>query len=300
MTTDPHIHFGNRLTDAMVQRGPLCVGLDPFPDRIPALFGEGLTAIERFGEAVIARLAGQVAVLKPQIALFERHGPDGLSALARLTFMARDAGLIVLLDAKRGDIGSTADGYADAYLGPDAWLHADAITVNPYMGLDTIEPYLPHLERGKGAAVLVRTSNPGADELQGVRVSAVMPFYEFLAGKLNPLVTRYADGEGWSSLMFVVGATAPDEARALRRQAHRARFLVPGFGAQGAGPAEALAARYSKVNPNSDVANHQGALVNASRGALYPKDAANAPDQASWAAAFDANLKSLKLALASA
>lgn len=280
-------HFGDALAAATRTHGPLCVGVDPYVDRIPAFFGPpGVGAVERFGAAVIDRLKGRVGVIKPQIALFERFGPAGLAALARLTEAAREAGLLVILDAKRGDIGATASGYADAYLGADAWLRADAVTVNPYMGLDTLEPWLARADAGgAGIVVLARTSNPGAADLQDLGVDGA-PLYVRLAEKLAPLVEARVGGAGWSSVMIVVGATAPEEARRLRAILPAAPFLVPGFGAQGADAAMALA--------GAD-ARGEGVVVNASRAALYP---AGADSEADWPGAFDAAVDAAKRALA--
>ncbi len=285
-------HFGDRLADAIAAHGPLCVGLDPYPDRIPVLFGEGLDAIERFGEAVIDAVAGEVAALKPQIALFERFGPEALAALARLTERARDAGLIVILDAKRGDIGATAAGYAEAYLGPAAWLCADAVTVNPYMGMDTLEPWLLNADTaGKGVVVLVRTSNPGAAALQNADMSGA-PAHIRLCQALRPFVEARRGASGWSSVMAVVGATAPDEARAIRDALPSAPFLVPGYGAQGAGAADALAG--AVAGPRG----LEGVLVNASRGVLYPPLADTAGTDAQWRDAIQQAVASAKADLA--
>ena len=162
--------FADRLIDATRRHGPLCAGIDPHAGRIPALFGgdtpEGLMA---WGLAMVRACEGRVACIKPQVALFERHGPEGMKALQTIAFAAKEAGLIVLMDAKRGDIGSTAEGYAAAYLGKDAPFHSDALTVNPYMGLDTLEPYVREGEaNGKGVIVLVRTSNPGSADFQAL------------------------------------------------------------------------------------------------------------------------------------
>lgn len=282
-------HFGDRLAAAIAARGPLCVGLDPYPERIPALFGApGPAAAEAFLDAVIARCVGRAAAVKPQIALFERWGPQGLAALARLTERAAEAGLIVILDAKRGDIGATAQGYAAAYLGPEAWLHADAITLNPYMGRDSLQPFLEAADAGgKGAAVLVRTSNSGAADLQALAVQG-RPLWLRVAEMLAPLVEARRGRSGWSSLMAVMGATAPDEARMLRAALPAAPFLVPGFGAQGAGPADALAGAIHKDG------RLQGALVNASRAVLYPDAASAASDLAAWGRAFEAGLAALQ------
>jgi orotidine-5'-phosphate decarboxylase len=283
--------FSDRLADAIDLHGPLCVGLDPHPASLPTLLGApGPESFERFFEGVIDAAAGRVGAVKPQIALFERWGPKGLEMLARLCARAREAGLLVLLDAKRGDIGSTADGYVEAYLGPDAWLLADAVTVNPYMGLDTLEPWIKQARvSGRGVIVLLRTSNPGAADVQDVDAGGA-PAWTRLAAKLAPLADGWLGARGWSSLMCVVGATAPEEAKLARALLPHVIFLVPGYGHQGAGAAEALAG----------AVEGKGALVNASRAALYPKAAAEARDMAEWRAAVVAGIEAAKRELAGA
>ncbi len=278
MTQD---HFGDRLAAALRRYGPLCVGLDPYPDRIPSAFGApGPGTLEAFCACAIEQAAGRVGVVKPQIALFERFGPEGLAALARLTHRARGAGLAVLLDAKRGDIGATAAGYAEAYLGDDAWLYADAMTVNAYMGAESLAPFLALADaRGKGVIALVRTSNPGAGDLQDLPVGDA-PVYEHMASALAPLAeTRRGPDTGWSSLMFVVGATAPQEARAIRAIAPAAPFLTPGYGAQGGTAADALAGAVWRAG------RADGVTVNASRSVLYPDEAGREASIEDWAEA---------------
>ncbi len=275
------MHFGDRLAGAIQKYGPLCVGLDPHPNSIPAIFGQGLVGVEAFFSAVLQRLGGHCGIIKPQIAFFERYGPEGLAVLARLCAQARDAGLIVLMDAKRGDIGSTASAYASAYLGPDAWVHCDAITVNPYMGMDTLEPFLGMAdERDKGVIVLVRTSNPGAADFEELIVED-KPLYQHIADALAPFAReRRGLSSGWSSLMVVVGATAPVEARHLRLALPHSPFLVPGYGAQGASAADAVTAAM----------DGQGVVVNSSRGILFAPGAFEADNAAEWECIFDAAL----------
>ncbi len=155
--------FADRLVAATRRLGPLCVGVDPHAGLLPSLFGPpGPEAAARWGMALVARAAGKAAVVKPQAGLFERWGASGLMALQEVCTAAKEAGLMVILDAKRGDIGSTAEGYAEGYLGAESSCPCDAITVNPYMGIETIEPFTKIAERdGKGVVVLARTSNPG-------------------------------------------------------------------------------------------------------------------------------------------
>lgn len=273
--------FGDRLTDAIRNYGPLCVGFDPHTGRIPELFGDGLSGIRGFFLEILSRIEGRVGLIKPQIALFESYGPPGLALLAELTYAAKAAGLLVILDAKRGDIGSSAAGYVTAYLGPDAWLHADAITLNPYMGIETLEPFFAAaIEHQKGVVVLTRTSNPGAADFQELQFDG-KPLYEHVAALLAPFARDLHTGnDQWSSLMVVVGATAPNEAKRLRAILPHCPFLVPGFGAQGATASEALSAAI----------NGEGVVVNASRAVLYPSGARRAKGFEQWAELFDQNL----------
>ncbi|MEO0981558.1 MAG: orotidine-5'-phosphate decarboxylase [Pseudomonadota bacterium] len=275
--------FADRLVEAVRARGPLCVGIDPHPGRIPALFGGDTPGgAAAWGEALVAAAAGRVGVVKPQAGLFERFGPDGMAAFQRVCRAAAEAGLIVLADAKRGDIGSTAEGYARAYLAADAPFPCDALTVNPYMGVDTIEPYVDEAERtGKGVIVLARTSNPGAADFQA-RDMGGAPLYARVVEALAPLVGRLKGESGWSGLMLVAGATGPEEAKALRALSPSSLFLVPGYGAQGAGAADALASFTRRGN------TVEGGVVNASRSVSFPPAADAAETVADWRAAVEA------------
>ena len=270
--------FATRLIEGTRKFGPLCVGIDPHPGLIPDMFGgDTPEGVWKWSQAIIEAAAGKVAVVKPQVSLFERHGPEGMAALQAAAKSARAAGLIVLMDAKRGDIGSTAEGYAQAYLSPGAPVEGDALTVNPYMGLDTLEPYAKLAKaHGKGVIVLVRTSNPGAADFQS-RIMAGAPLYVRVAEALGPLTERLMSPSGWSSLMMVIGATAPEEARAVRALAPKALFLVPGYGAQGAAASEAC----------SGLVNGEGGVVSASRSVNFPKAAASAGDKAGWRQAIE-------------
>ena len=282
--------FADRLIEAVAEHGPLCVGIDPHAGRVPAVFGgdtgQGLT---RWGEAIIEIAIGRVAAIKPQVGLFERLGPEGMMALQRLCSAAREAGLIVLADAKRGDIGSTAAGYAAAYLSSGAPFEADAVTVNPYMGLDTLEPFMAEAEaNNKGVIVLARTSNPGSADFQA-RDMGGAPLYARVVEALDPLIKRLEGKSGWSGLMLVAGATGPEEARQLRALAPKALFLVPGYGAQGAGAADAMAG----------FVNGQGGLVNASRSVTFPKTAETATNLSDWRAAIRAAIEAAQADLKS-
>lgn len=272
--------FADRLVEAVRRTGsPLCVGLDPFPDKIPALFGDArhdARALQNFGAEIIDIAAKYAGVLKPQLGLFEPYGPEGVAAARELTALARTKGMLVILDAKRGDIGTTAEGYARASLGPAPGFDADCVTVNPYMGADTLEPFLAIAEaQSKGVCVMVRTSNPGARDLQDLDVNG-SPLWKRTAEMIAPLASRLKGQSGWSGLMIVAGATYPQEARALRQVLPDCLFLVPGYGAQGAGAADAIAGFVPGKH------GREGGVVSSSRAITYPPAAQNAATLADW------------------
>jgi orotidine-5'-phosphate decarboxylase len=266
-------HFADRYVEAARQlKNPLCVGLDPHLERIPAEFGVRLDAlaseqsadgVQACFETVIDLCAGRVPVIKPQIAFFEQLGWRGLRALERLVGRARAHGLLVILDAKRGDLASTAQAYAQSYLYPDSPCRADAITLSPYLGLDSLQPFVDAARtQGTGLFVLARTSNPGAADFQNLDVGGA-PLYERVARALAPVAEGLRGATGWSSLCVVAGATYPAEAVRLRSVLPHSLFLVPGYGAQGAPVADALA---SFVRGPKGL---EGGMVNSSRGVLF-------------------------------
>jgi len=233
--------FGARLHAAMAARGQLCVGIDP---HATLLSGWGLDAgaagVREFGLRVVDAAAGRVPVVKPQVAFFERFGSAGFAALEDVLAAARAAGLLVIADAKRGDIGSTMDGYAEAWLTPGAPLEVDALTVSPYLGPDSLRGTITHAVRqDKGLFVLAATSNPEAFGLQSAEVSVadahrgqtVADWVAHGAAWAN----RATAGSGLGAVGFVVGATVDRIAVGLTDEALQAApLLAPGFGAQGA------------------------------------------------------------------
>ena len=271
---------------------PLCVGLDPHLDLIPALFRRGsmaaedpatVAAVSEFLEALLDRLMGKVAIIKPQSAFFEQLGAAGVALLQQLMQRAREQGLLVLLDAKRGDIGSTAEGYARAYLDPNAPLRADALTVNPYLGLSTLTPYLERCQsHGRGVFVLVKTSNPGSADIQDLNVAGRPVFVQLAAALAEPAKALVGPQTGWSSLGVVVGATYPEQAVHVREVLPNALFLVPGYGAQGGSAADALRGFVSGPR------GLEGGVVSSSRGILFPDAPGSSPS--AWERAVDAAL----------
>lgn len=275
--------FADRLIEGLRAKAtPLCVGLDPFPDKIPSLFGnarEDTAAILKFGTAIIDIARQHAYVLKPQLGLFEQFGEMGYAVARMLASYAQSEGMMVILDAKRGDIGTTAEGYARATIGGPPGFNADAVTVNPYMGKDTLEPFITRAQaENKGVVVLVRTSNPGAGDFQDLQVGGA-PVWRRVAEIIAPECGRLRGASGWSGLMAVAGATYPEEARVLREAMPEALFLVPGYGAQGASAADAVAGFVQGPK------GREGGVVSSSRAVLYPPAAQAAQTMADWRAA---------------
>lgn len=221
--------FGTRLRAAMDTRGPLCAGIDPHPALLQAW---GLTddpdGLERFSMTAVEALAGSAAALKPQSAFFERHGSRGIAVLERVVAAARDLGTVVVLDVKRGDIGSTAQAYADAYLDRSSPLAVDAITASPFLGFGSLAPMLDTaVAHDAGVFVLALTSNPEGPEVQHART----PDGRTVAGSVLAAVAERNHGASpLGSVGAVVGATIGETTEHLDVNGP---LLVPGLGAQG-------------------------------------------------------------------
>ncbi len=229
--------FGDRLTAAVAAHGPLCAGIDPHG---PLLAEWGLTddpdGLARFADACVAAFAGHVAVVKPQSAFFERHGSAGIAVLETLLRAFAGSGTLTLLDVKRGDIGSTMDGYADAYLAVGAPLGADAVTLSPYLGFGSLAPALDAAaDADRGVFVLARTSNPEGVDVQLAQLGERSVAQAVVDGA----AARNAAVPGLVGV--VVGAT---QDHGLDLSGLDGPVLAPGIGAQGAGPAE-IAARFA-------------------------------------------------------
>ncbi len=293
------IHFADRVAAAVRAKGnAVCVGLDPRWESLPlelrqrrgdASLAAIASAYEEFCSRVLDIVAPLVAAVKPQSAFFEACGPEGMAAMQRLLCKARNLNLITVLDGKRNDIASTASAYADAAFGGTrlaartfpVW-EADALTINPYLGRDAVEPFLESARRvDAGLFVLVRTSNPGAGQFQDLLVSppasssrstegsSLRPLYQYVGEAVGAWARENVGHCGLGDVGAVVGATYPAELVMLRKLLPEAIFLVPGFGAQG-GKAEDVA---SAFRPDG-----LGAIVNSSRGILFPFK----PDDPSW------------------
>ncbi|MGH3782274.1 MAG: orotidine-5'-phosphate decarboxylase [Pseudonocardiaceae bacterium] len=223
--------FGARLIAAVTARGPLCAGIDPHPGLLEQWgLSDDVRGLERFALGAVEALAPEVALVKPQSAFFERHGSLGIAVLERVLVAARDAGALVLLDVKRGDIGSTMAAYAAAYLSDDAPLAADAITVSPYLGIGALDPAFDLAgQTGRGVFVLALTSNPEGAQVQAAVTSTGATVAQSV---VDAVAARNAGQCPGGDVGVVVGATAPHGA--VRLDALNGPILAPGIGAQGA------------------------------------------------------------------
>ena len=225
--------YGAKLTEVFETYGQLCIGIDPHAALLDSWgLGDSAESLLTFGRSVSEAASGRVGIVKPQVSFFERHGAAGFAVLELLTREARDAGLMVIADAKRGDIGTTMDAYLDAWLGKNAPFHADTLTVSPYLGagvyLDKMGEYF---ERGKGVISLVATSNP---EGEGVQIDLAKSQLEALV-RINQIAAGPGDKLG--PVGAVIGATLNLNrfGLSLENQGEiKTPILAPGFGAQGA------------------------------------------------------------------
>ena len=282
--------FADRLIASVRAKGnPCVVGLDPRIDLMPDFIksGRGETSrdvirsiITDFHDLVIGTVADLVALVKPQLAFFEQYGSAGIEAFELTCARAKDRGMLVIADGKRNDISSTAEAYAAAFLGDTDVLgarekafDADAATVTPYLGRDSLMPFIDACAtHAKGLFVVLKTSNPGSRDFQDQPLAATgRPLYESIAATIDELTGQIIGECGYSSIGAVIGATFPEEGRRLRALMPRALILVPGYGAQG-GSAESAAACF-----NND---GLGAVVSSSRGITYKYSRSDLPCRA--------------------
>lgn len=262
--------FADRLSDAIRRCGnPVMVGLDPRWESLPEPLTDGVhgadaairaETVARFCREVIDVVAERVPVVKPQMAFFERLGPAGMVALGQVVAHARARGLLVVLDGKRNDIGSTAAAYAEGLLGESSPWGADGLTVSPYLGEDSLTPFVEvALASQAGVFVLVKTSNPGGGYFQDL-VADGRPIYRHVAELVEQLAGKSRGRSGYGAVGAVVGATYPQQLAALRSVMPSAYLLVPGYGSQGA---------TAKDVGGAFDGEGLGAVVNNSRGIIF-------------------------------
>jgi len=268
-------HFTDRLhAGIQAKNSPLCVGLDPRWDNLPSAIARQHAetplgrskAYEAFCVRVLDLVHPYTAIVKPQSAFFEVLGAPGHEAMERIIKKAHKLGLLVILDAKRNDIASTATAYAEAAFDQ---LQADALTINPYLGRDAVEPFITEARKHHaGLYVLVRTSNPGAGQFQDL-ITEQGKVHEVVARSVNEWSRENLGDSGFGDIGAVVGATSPQELTHLRTMMPHVPFLVPGYGAQGGSAADCKGAFNS---------NGLGAVINSSRGITFPFK----PDDLYW------------------
>ena len=265
----------DKLYEAVAARGPVCVGLDTDFSYLPEGFAKPeLTAgenIVRFNKAIVDATKDVAGCFKVQIAYYESLGLDGIRAYKETLDYVKAAGMPVIADIKRGDIAKTAEMYAKAHFSGE--FEADYITLAPYMGLDSIRPYMPYVtEQGKGLFVLVRTANPGAKDFGYEMLADGRHVYDMVGDKLHAMGLECLGESGYSSLGLVIGGTHIEEAAQIRARYQDSFFLIPGYGAQG-GTAADIAQYLTGGN---------GGVVNSSRGVLlaWKKQPGVAFDQA--------------------
>jgi orotidine-5'-phosphate decarboxylase len=270
MQTALEPHFGDRLAAAVRRlKNPVVVGLDPRREQLPPGIEDGglpgdwncsAAAFETFCRGVIDVVAPLVPAVKPQAACFEQLGPAGMQALGNVGQYAAGAGLLVIMDGKRNDIGSTATAYADGFLGRESAWGADALTVSPYLGDDSLRPFVEVARaRGAGLFILVKTSNPGGGQFQDLLADG-RPLYRHVGDYVERLAGETLGAAGYGSVGAVVGATYPEQLAELRAAMPRTWFLVPGFGSQG-GQAADVAGAFDREG--------LGAVINNSRGIIF-------------------------------
>ena len=271
---------------------PLCLGLDPHPNLIPKIFNKNssecnIKSVENFLFEIIELSNAKIVAIKPQVAFFELLGPKGLSLLIKISNFAREKNILVIMDAKRGDIGTTSRAYANAWLGENACYPSDALTVNPWMGIETLNPFIEVSgETNSGIFILLKTSNPGSSDLQDLNINN-KPLYIHLAEKLHQISNKCLGKFGYSNIGMVVGATKPNEAILIRENLPNSLFLIPGYGAQGATARDALSGLIKR--------NHvyEGGLINSSRKILFPEGSYNVGNIKTWKQLIKASLEEM-------
>lgn len=264
------VMFADRLAEKLEQTdASIIMGLDPTTTILPKELlppeepdqAELADIYYRFNCGLIDAVHDLIPAVKPQFAFYERLGEAGVQALIKTINYAKQHNLLVLGDAKRGDIASTAQAYADSQFDPSVF-NLDAVTVNPYLGWDSISPYETYLQQGKGIYLLVRTSNPSAGDVQDMILADGRTIYQAMAEKVARWGKAFVGASGYSSIGAVVGATWPQEAKELRLRMPQTPFLIPGYGTQGGDARGAVAGFAPRL---TDLVNASRSIMGAHR-----------------------------------
>jgi len=268
------MHFADSLTQATLQKSPICVGLDPRMDKLPEGISQDAEGVLKFCQGIIDATKDVAACVKPQLAYFELLGWEGMKVFWQVCAYAKEQGLIVIADGKRNDIGTTCEAYADAYLNELSPI--DALTVSPYLGSDGVNPFIERCTKNdKGIFVLVKTSNPSSGELQDLP-SGDQAVHEHLAQLVEGWGMHHiGKASNLSCVGAVIGATYPEELKYLRTLMPHCPFLIPGYGAQGGTAADVK---------HGFVPDGTGAIVNASRSIIFASSGSDWQEAAQKAA----------------
>lgn len=268
------MHYADRLHQRIKKTSPVCVGLDPMLEKLPDGLKRDASGVKDFCIGIIDSVKDIASCVKPQLAYFELLGWEGMKVLFEISEHAKNAGLIVIADGKRNDIGTTCDAYAEAYLGSDKPF--DALTVSPYLGSDGINPFIERcVKNDRGIYILVKTSNDSSGELQDLPIGDEA-LHEHLAQLVESWGTQHlGEKTNQSCIGAVVGATYPEEMKYLRTLMPHIPFLIPGYGAQGA---------TAKDVAGGFLSDGSGAIVNSGRAILYASKGKNWQDAARKAA----------------
>ncbi len=253
------MHFADALAAAVQEKSPVCVGLDPNVEMLPEGISQDATGVSKFCRGIIDAVKDTASCVKPQMAYFELLGWEGMKVFWEVCAYAKEQGLIVIADGKRNDIGSTCEAYADAYLNELSPI--DALTVSPYLGSDSIHPFIERCEKNaKGIFVLVKTSNESSGDLQDLPCGDEA-VHEHLAQIVEGMAAKHlGTASNLSCIGAVVGATYPEEMTYLRTLMPHVPFLIPGYGAQGGSAADVV---------RGFIPNGTGAIVNSARGIIF-------------------------------
>ena len=284
-------HFGDRLFDTIRKKENfLCLGIDPHLNLIPKVFQKkikithytysknNIKIVEHFCVKLIETVAHLVPAIKLQIAFFEQLGPEGFKLLSKLCYLIKEKNIICIIDCKRGDIGSTNSGYANAFFSNSSPYPCDAITINPWLGIETINAFNKYIPKF-GLFILVHTSNSGAKDLQEQITIGNKKLYEILIDRLNPIIDKNIGRHNLSSIGIVAGATYPKELNNIRKKLPYAPFLIPGFGKQGGSLEDA---KHGLLPDKKYKNKFNSGIINSSRGLCFPICAKNCNDIKSW------------------
>ena len=302
-------NFGDNLFYKIRQKESfLCLGLDPHLQLIPNIFQkkikvnqiiyskENLKIVENFCIALLETCIDIVPVIKLQIAFFEQLGPEGMMLFSKLCKMIKKSNTLCIVDAKRGDIGSTNQAYFNTFFSANSAYPCDAITINPWLGIDSIKIFTENILCHQGLFILVHTSNPGSVDLQKKVLKNGNQVYEELAKKLKPIIRKHEGKSGLSSIGIVTGATNKKETIKLREELTTCPFLIPGFGVQG-GSLESARSGLIKDSGHNNFFNK--GIINSSRGLCFPKKANKSSTIKDWKKIIQNNLLKTNLDLKS-